>query len=144
MRGLPLMTAHGLMRSLLKLTEQISCAQATRVLCQSHSLREIALLERLCAPEHIEVVLQGSNGVDAEERFNPNRGSARRVGLRAAWGLPVDALVIGFVGRLVRDKGIVELWQAWSLLRAKIPDVHLLLVGPLEPRDPVPDDVVAS
>jgi hypothetical protein len=50
MRGLPLMTAHGAMRSLLKATEQTACGQANHVLCQSHSLRAVALEERLCAP----------------------------------------------------------------------------------------------
>jgi glycosyltransferase involved in cell wall biosynthesis len=144
MRGLPLMTARGLMRSLLTLTEQISCAQATRVICQSPSLMSAALEERLCAPERIGVVLKGSNGVDALGRFDPSRHAGRREGLRAQWGLPKDALVIGFVGRLVRDKGLVELWEAWQLLRSRIPTLHLLLAGPFEPRDPVPAEIVEA
>jgi glycosyltransferase involved in cell wall biosynthesis len=49
--------------------------------------------------------------------------------------------VAGYVGRLVTDKGIAELWQAWTVLRERHPDLHLLLVGPFEDTDPVPPAV---
>ena len=48
---------------------------------------------------------------------------------RAEHGIPDDALVIGFVGRLAPDKGMVELAGAWNQLRAREPRAHLLLVG---------------
>ena len=48
---------------------------------------------------------------------------------------------VGFVGRIVRDKGIIELVEAWKRLRDVYPDLHLLVVGPSEPQDPVPADV---
>jgi glycosyltransferase involved in cell wall biosynthesis len=141
MRGLPLVTAQGAMRALLTLTEQVSCRQATRVICQSHSLRAVALEAQLCGPEHIEVVLQGSNGVDSVGRYNPGPLSQRRSALRDGFGLPSDSLVFGFVGRLVRDKGIVELWEAWRELREELPKAYLLLAGPFEERDPVPASI---
>jgi glycosyltransferase involved in cell wall biosynthesis len=46
--------------------------------------------------------------------------------------------VIGFVGRLTRDKGIPELYQAFGSIRTRLPDVRLLLVGDCEDGDPVP------
>jgi glycosyltransferase involved in cell wall biosynthesis len=49
--------------------------------------------------------------------------------------------VVGFVGRIVRDKGIVELYQAWKILRARDLNLHLLLVGPFDPQDPVPPGI---
>jgi glycosyltransferase involved in cell wall biosynthesis len=39
---------------------------------------------------------------------------------------------VGFVGRLVKEKGILELLEAVNLVRAKIPDVQLLVVGPID------------
>ncbi len=45
--------------------------------------------------------------------------------------------VIGFVGRLVRDKGIKELVEAYFLLKPRFPSLRLLLVGPFEDGDPV-------
>lgn len=140
MRGLPMSTATGLRRGLLSLTEWLSCRLAHRVICVSHSVRAEAVAARLCPPEKITVLLGGSgNGVDASGQFDPDAlehdaGMVRRRTL----GIPDDALVIGFVGRLVRDKGIVELFEAWQRLRGEFPATHLLLVGPFEPGDPVP------
>ncbi|HYW09592.1 MAG TPA: glycosyltransferase, partial [Longimicrobium sp.] len=138
-RGLPLMTATGRRRTLLRWTERVACSLAHQVLCVSHSVRDVAVAEGLCPPDKIRVLLGGSgNGVDAAGRFNPTRNAAARAELRAKHSIPADAEVLGFVGRVVRDKGIVELAAAWSVLRDEFPSMHLLLVGPLEPQDPVP------
>ena len=146
MRGLPFMTETGLRRRVLTATEWLACRLAHRVLCVSHSLRRVAVAERLCPPAKITVLLGGSgNGVDAAERFDPGRfeGDARAA-TRRGLGIPADAVVAGFVGRLVRDKGIVELADAWSRVREECPSAHLLLVGPFEPRDPVPPGLEAT
>jgi len=145
-RGLPFVTASGARRSLLRWTEKVSCRLAHRVLCVSHSVRDTAVTEGLCPAQKVIVLAGGSgNGIDAAGRFNPQRVEPGTRGtVRAAYGIPTDAQVIGFVGRLVRDKGIVELAHAWRVLREEFPNVRLLLVGPVEPRDPVPPQVIQS
>ena len=55
--------------------------------------------------------------------------------------IPSNAVVIGYVGRLVRDKGLIELIEAWRTLKEEFPLLHMLLVGPFEDGDPVPADV---
>ena len=144
-RGLPLVTASGWRRRLLRGTERISCRAAHQVLCVSHSLREVAIAEGLCPPQKIKVLLGGSgNGVDAAGRFHPERVGVRaRPDTRRRWGIPEQALVVGYVGRLVRDKGLGELVAAWQVLREELPELHLLVVGPFEPQDPVPAEVAA-
>lgn len=144
MHGLPLMTAVGWKRTVLSWSERVACALAHRVLCVSHSVRDAAVDLRLCSAEKIAVFGSGSiNGVDAERRFNPRAaGVAQRSRTRAQLGIPEAALVLGFVGRVVRDKGVVELVEAWHTLRAQFPQLHLLVVGPIEPQDPVPPHVV--
>ena len=146
MRGLPYMTATGNRRRLLKATERISCRLAHRVFCVSHSLREVAIADDIVPADKIIVFGGGSgNGVDAIGRFNPDRFTADDVAAkRAALGIATDDLVIGFIGRIVRDKGIEELAQAWAKLREDHPNVRLVLVGPLEPQDPVDPDIVAQ
>jgi glycosyltransferase involved in cell wall biosynthesis len=147
MRGLPFMTRTGVERAILQLTERVSCLVANHVLCVSRSLRDVALDEHLCPPEKIEVLAGGSgNGVDAAERFSPLRvGAEERRATRARFGIPDDAVVIGFVGRLVRDKGIVELMVAFQRLAARFPEVHLLVVGGVEEqRDPIPAEAEAQ
>jgi len=131
MRGLPLVTAHGAQRAILGATERTSCTLATKVIAVSHSLRETAIAEKLVAPSKIRVLAGGSGqGVDAD-RFDRDRVTAAK---RSDLGIPEGVPVVGFVGRLVRDKGIVELVEA---MRA-VPDAHLLVVGDFEERDPVP------
>ena len=143
--GLPMMTATGRKRIILRWSERIACALADQVLCVSHSIREVAIAERLCPADKITVLLGGSvNGIDTEKKFNPQQMPAcLRDQIRAHWGIPSNALVVGYVGRIVRDKGITELAEAWKLLREEFPLLHLLVVGPLEPQDPVPSEVIA-
>lgn len=126
-------------RQLLTMAERTSCALATRVLCVSHSLRDVAIAERLCAPSKIQALGRGSGqGVDALGRFEPDTLPVeRRSQVRAEHGIPDDARVLGFVGRIVRDKGISELVAAWRGLRDVYPDLHMLIVGPFEEEDPI-------
>ncbi|HXG09745.1 MAG TPA: glycosyltransferase family 4 protein [Gemmataceae bacterium] len=143
--GMPWMTARGLKRALLSWTEWAACRLADQVLCVSGSVREAAVAGGICPPAKIKVLAAGSvNGVDAEARFNPDVAvPAHRDRTRDRLGIPRSAPVVGFVGRLVRDKGIGELATAWQTLRRLFPALHLLLVGPFEPQDPVPPEVRA-
>lgn len=143
--GLRFMTARGLKRRILRGSETVSCRLAHQVLCISRSVREVAVAERIVRPEKIKVLAGGSiNGVDAQGRFNPAiLGEEVRRRVREARGISREDLVIGFVGRIVRDKGLVELVEAWKALRDEFPSLHLLIVGPFEPQDPVPPDVAS-
>ncbi len=143
MHGLPMMTATGSKRRLLRWCETISCRLATEVLCVSESIRDVAIQARLCAANKITVLANGSiNGVDASSHFNPAKlVPDTRSAVRQRYGIPDHALVVGFVGRIVRDKGLTELIEAWGILRAEFRDLHLLVVGPFEEQDPVPEFV---
>jgi glycosyltransferase involved in cell wall biosynthesis len=140
MRGLVSITATGITRWLLRLSEKVACRLAHRVIVVSNSIRELAVEEGLCSESKSRVLLKGSgNGVDARCRFDPGQlepGLRDRV--RAEQGISSDALVLGFVGRIVRDKGVVELLAAWESLRDQFPALHLLIVGSFEQRDAVP------
>jgi glycosyltransferase involved in cell wall biosynthesis len=107
-------------------------------------MRRVAIDEGICATEKIKVLLGGSgNGVDAAGRFDPTKlGPETRSLTRSDLGIPSKATVIGFVGRIVREKGIGELAEAWNLLREDHPEAHLLIVGPFETQDVVPGRAV--
>ncbi len=79
------------------------------------------------------VLANGSiSGVDAD-RFRPDADSRSRV--RAELGIAVDSQVLIFVGRLNRDKGLLDLGCAFvSLSTNGHRDLHLLFVGPDEDR----------
>lgn len=142
MRGLPLVTARGVQRPLLTATERTSCGVATHVLCVSASLREEAVARRLVDPDKARVLASGSgNGVDCDGRFDPDAMNVQAVrAFREKLGIG-DAPLVGFVGRLVRDKGVVELADAWARLRERVPRAHLVIGGMFEERDAVPVEV---
>lgn len=144
MHGIRGMTATGWRRRILMTTERVACRLSTRVLCVSASTRQTALEERLCPPDKIVVLGAGScNGVDANGRFDPARFAApARAAMRVRLDVPRDAPVIGFVGRIVRDKGIGELAAAWERLAAQFPALHLIILGPHETEDPAPGPAV--
>ncbi len=136
-RGLPMLTMRGWRRRLLAGTERISCALADRIVAVGGSLRRVVVDEGLAPAEHVRVLGQGSsNGVEATGRFDPNGLSEEtRHRMRDRYEIPADSTVVGFVGRLVRDKGIPELADAWQALRPNHPDAYLLICGPSDERD---------
>jgi len=135
-RGLAHMSGAKARALAAEAAERVCCAMATHVLCVSESVRESLVSNGFCPREKTSVILRGSsNGVDAEWRFDPERHASRRSELRSALGISENSLDIGFVGRLVRDKGVEDLFDAWRSLREEFPAAVLLLVGPFESGD---------
>lgn len=146
-RGLPLETATGVTRLLLSLSERVSCTLAHRVFCVSHSLRAQIVTLGLVDEAKVLVPHAGSgNGVDAAGAYNPDRIDAgTREACRRDWGVPPDAPVVAFVGRIGREKGIIELSEAWALVRTAVPTAHLVLAGPIDnARDSLPASVMSA
>jgi glycosyltransferase involved in cell wall biosynthesis len=139
MRGRLSATADSWRKTVFVAIERLVCGASHHVICNSNSLRDAALRARLCPAHKMEVLLAGSgNGVDSKGRFNPDHVTPNDVvATRRELRIPVDAIVLGFVGRLVRDKGIGELVQAWIRLRTRFDNAHLVCIGPIEPRDPI-------
>ncbi len=142
--GLRYVTTQGAKRAALRWSEKTACRLANQVLCVSESVRQEMIDDGLVPADKIKVLRSGSiNGVDADGSFNPIATRDARGPIRAQHGIPDNALVVSFIGRIVRDKGMVELAEAWTALRDERPDLHLMVVGPFEPEDPVPADVAA-
>jgi lipopolysaccharide/colanic/teichoic acid biosynthesis glycosyltransferase/glycosyltransferase involved in cell wall biosynthesis len=125
LHGLRLETATGAVRWALEAAELGAMGLAHRVLCVSPSLRDRAVELGLLEPAKGAVAASGSaNGVDVR-RFD------------AAYRRPPGSRVLGFVGRLTRDKGVEELYTAFRALQRGFPDLKLLLLGDFEAGDPV-------
>jgi glycosyltransferase involved in cell wall biosynthesis len=124
LRGLRLESCSGFRRCLLKAAEKLTAACAHAVVCNSDSLRRQVMALGLSRESKLKVIGSGSsNGVDVV-RFAPGPET-----MRAQLGIPADAPVLGFVGRLTRDKGIPELFVAFNRLLETMPSARLLLVG---------------
>lgn len=145
-RGVLMSRGTGLFRFVLQMVEWVACRCAHRVLAVSDSVAHMLTNEVLCPPEKLKVLGKGSsNGVDATGLFNPAHVDARaRCRLKKELGIQEEELVIGFVGRIVRHKGIEELAVAWQGVRSKLERVKLLMIGPLEPEDPLPPGLLEA
>jgi glycosyltransferase involved in cell wall biosynthesis len=140
LRGLRLETTSGVKRAILWGCERVSMSCAHHVVCVSPSLRERAVGLGLLAPGQGLVLGNGSsNGLDATRFAATPAVVALAASLRGELGIPSGALVLGFVGRMTRDKGIDELLQAFHSLALEWPNLYLLLVGDFEDGDPVSD-----
>lgn len=126
LHGMRLETLHGWRRGLIRFAEKLTVKLSDETVCVSQSLlrraRDLGVV-----PAHGGLVAGPGSaaGIDAA-RFAK---IARH---------PPQSRTVGFVGRLTRDKGIVELIQAFQALRLKRPDARLLLVGDFEEGDPLP------
>ncbi len=122
--GMPLMEARGIRRSLMKFAEKLTYLNATALTCNSFGLRDYVNAHLTKRP--IVVIGTGSiNGVDVEF-FAPDLHCA---GIRAELGIADSSTVFVYVGRLVPDKGIVELVKAFTELALIESEIELLLVG---------------
>ncbi|GED26575.1 glycosyl transferase family 1 [Brevibacillus agri] len=97
------------------------------LLVQSREDYELSVQDGFSPPERI---MHLGNGVDVERRFHPQAVSPEEaVEVRSALGIGADDLVIAYVGRMVGEKGIFELLDAFSRLARESGRVRLLLVG---------------
>ncbi|MCS6803939.1 MAG: glycosyltransferase family 4 protein [Acidobacteriota bacterium] len=60
---------------------------------------------------------------------SPADSAAIGAAVRQEWGIPASAIVVGMVGRLVKEKGVVELIEAAEHIRRVRRDVVFLMVG---------------
>lgn len=134
-------TSSGLKRTLLKNIDRLSGLLATTVVCVSQDVKRISEEDKISSPEKNCLLGKGTcSGIDTENTFNPDRISPEsKMKSRKDFGIPQDSFVVGFAGRLVRDKGIPELIEAWKIFSPKYPKAVLLLIGPMEERDAIPD-----
>lgn len=131
--GLPLMETTGNKRILLDFVEKLTYACATKVYPNSYGLYDFILQNKFTKQQKLQVIAQGSsNGIDTQF-FHPDQVSnEKQLQLKDELGIVSNDFVFVFVGRLVGDKGINELVEAFSQLRAENPHLKLLLVGPFE------------
>jgi len=107
----------------------------------SYEDAETAVRERICPADKIIGV---GNGVDLQ-RFDPSSVEATRFRIREELGLPLEADVVGIVGRIVERKGFVELAQSMPRVLEARPETRFLIVGDALPsdNDSVKDKVIA-
>jgi len=122
---------EGVSRRIMRGCDWLISHLDTHCYADSTSQRDLLVNEHLVRASRISVLGAGSlSGVNLE-RFDPHvsRGEGA-AGLRRELGISEQSLVILFVGRLAKEKGIRELVSAFRVLQVDRKDVELILVGP--------------
>ncbi len=126
--GLVFPTSTGLKRRILMFTDWLTCACATHIIPEGEGVKA-DLLKNKITKKDIRVLGHGNiRGIDLEHfKPEPHKTSPKESGFSFV-----------FVGRLVGDKGINELVEAFSRLNKEHPATRLVLVGPEEKKiDPI-------
>jgi glycosyltransferase involved in cell wall biosynthesis len=120
-------TKQGVKSILLKWFDKLIANFATCVLADSPSQRDFLINQRVITQDKVIVIGAGSIcGVDPL-RFRPDSDVRRTT--RDSLSIAQNSKVILFVGRLNRDKGILDLAAAFDMIAKHNPDTVLLLVG---------------
>ena len=113
--------------------ERIAAKCSDSILSQNEEDIATAVAEHIAKPELIKWL---GNGIDLN-RFDRRRLSDETLdALRQDIGLVPDAPVVGFVGRLVEEKGILDLLEAAKEVLNEIPNAQFLIVGPYDEEKP--------
>jgi glycosyltransferase involved in cell wall biosynthesis len=143
--GLIYTTATGVKRFIFKTVERVTALFASKIVNVSPSLSKLAVKDHLNAVEKQSVIGEGTcGGIDAQHIFNPSLIDAHKlVSQRQKYGITNEDLIIGFCGRLCRDKGIIELIDGFNQFTRTHQDqpAKLLLVGDYDKRDILPENI---
>jgi glycosyltransferase involved in cell wall biosynthesis len=120
----------GFMRSFLKLVDKVTARCATIVLAVGPSQRKILIDNNIVKEDKVNVVADGSIAGVNIDRFKFD--DSVRHQLRLQNEIKNDAVVFLYVGRLSRDKGLLDLFRAFSEAAEQNRNIHLLVVGPDE------------
>ncbi len=138
-------TMHGLKRLLVLSNDRMLSRMATKVICVSHHVMNARVNDGIDSPEKQTIIGKGScNGIDTIGKFNPELVSPEEVMLlMQKFGINDGDFVVGFCGRLVKDKGVAELAEGFRLLCERNPEksIKLLIIGEPEKRDAVAPEV---
>ena len=138
--GLRYQGDSGLKRKLLIMIESVACFFATDLFAAGLGVKETLIHDKITTKE-INIINNGSiNGVDLDYFSRHNLVGIENI--RHAYGVKESDIIFGFVGRVVRDKGVNELVQSFLEINKSFTNTKLLLVGGYEQSlSPINDDI---
>jgi len=141
--GLMYETSKGIKKRLLIYIERLTSFFSLKVICVSKSVLQGSINNKLSNPNKLLLINKGScNGIDSIKQFNRELINLDlKLAIYDKYNITNDTIIIGYVGRLAKDKGINELILAWNLLNKDHLNLKLMLCGPIDERDPIEEDL---
>ncbi|KTC81415.1 glycosyltransferase family 4 protein [Legionella brunensis] len=126
-------TMSGIKKSIVKACDKLIGVLNTHCYADSPSQRHFLIQSKVIKPEKISVLGIGSLAGVNIARFNPtNYTEADKNKIRDSVKVKQNDLVLLFVGRITKDKGIFELIKAFGELIKNEKEISLIVVGPFE------------
>lgn len=123
-------TREGFPRLLLKTMDRLLAKSATHLLTDSASQRQFLIQQGISMADKLSVLADGSiSGVDIN-KFKPDDVARRAI--RKQLGISDDKVLLLFLGRMNKDKGVLDLAAAFANVAPALGQLELLLVGPDE------------
>lgn len=133
--GLVFPTSTGIKRKILMFTDWLTCACATHVVPEGEGVKNDLLNYGITKKPLMVLGFGNVKGVDME--YYSRRKEVMEIVKQKSLKTP-QLFTFLFVGRIVGDKGINELCNAFYRIHQQTPQTRLVLVGPFEENlDPV-------
>jgi glycosyltransferase involved in cell wall biosynthesis len=142
--GLPLMVETGFKFRLLKFIEKLTYASANHIWPNSFSLLDYIKEHKLTKTNKLKVICKGSsNGIDLNRFSSSNFNQETLSEVKKSIGFNDENIYLLSIGRLVKDKGIIELVETFKTLSFTEKNITLVLVGKFEIElDPLPTAIL--
>ncbi len=139
--GIAYVGFQGVKRWIFKQIEKMVCRNSTKIEPDSFGNLRFSHAEKLYTAENSCVIWNGSASGFKANKFDIAQKPQWRNEIRSRYNIPQDALIYIFIGRITRDKGINELFEASRTLLREHKDAYLLLVGDAENTDSLKEEL---
>lgn len=131
--GLRYQGCTGSKRKILVCMERLTCACATHVLCVSDGVKNTLANNGICSKKKSQVIGYGScNGINMSIFDASAYSIEEKEKLRLQYGINKDEFLFIYMGRIVKDKGVNEMIDAFTRYRKENPKVRLMILGAFE------------
>lgn len=135
--GLVFLGFSGVKRCIFKFIEKLVCKNSTDIQPDSKGNLDFCRENGFYNEEKSRVVWNGSaNGINLS-KFDYSKKNLFAKQIREEYCIDEDKIVLGFLGRVGKDKGFEELMRSFQILCSKYDNLCLLYVGPNEKPDSV-------
>lgn len=140
--GMVYVTMTGIKRKVFRAIEKMVCRFSTVVQPDSDGNLRFCWEQGFYDEAKSCVIWNGSaKGLDLSA-FDVSQKQAYAQEIREKYQIAEDTPVVGFVGRLGREKGCNELFRAFQRIKASVPNAKLLFVGPIEKEETIDPELL--
>lgn len=134
----------GIKRMIFKQIEKIVCQKSSVIECESHSIYNFSINEKLYPASKGSVIWNGSAcGVDFN-KFDLSKKLFWREEKRTQYNFLDEDIVFAFAARLTADKGVNELLEAFLDIEKNYPNVKLLMMGGMDNNKSLKQELMAE